>query len=355
MGTLRLLLAVSVVLVHSGPVFGLKLVDGVTAVQAFYVISGFYMAMILTDKYPATVSGTMLFYGNRFLRIFPLYWVVLTVTVGVFAIALSRPGDHNNALALILNNWNKMPLPSLLFLITSNIGILGLDYTHFLRVDVRGLQMDASQFAIVPQAWTLGIELVVYLLAPLVFRSRPWVILALAAVSLVARAVAYQAGLQADPWDYRFFPFEFALFCLGALAYRATPLVLRKARALGAVGAALLAAMFLAYPLIPDVPVSLLGFRVPQLSFLVIVVAFIAPLFEITKNSLIDRSLGDLSYPIYLGHLITIQVLAERFDPEITAVLSLPAAILFALFLVRITKPFETLRKRRASAAQGAL
>ena len=51
MGLLRLLLAVSVVLVHTSGCFGLRPLGAAEAVQTFYIISGFYMAMILTEKY----------------------------------------------------------------------------------------------------------------------------------------------------------------------------------------------------------------------------------------------------------------------------------------------------------------
>ena len=47
----------------------MTLVGGKLAMQAFFV--GFYMSLILNEKYPATRSGNLLFYGNRFLRIYP--------------------------------------------------------------------------------------------------------------------------------------------------------------------------------------------------------------------------------------------------------------------------------------------
>ena len=51
MGLIRTLLAISVVLAHSSPIFGIKLVGGQVAVQAFYMISGFYMTLVLNEKY----------------------------------------------------------------------------------------------------------------------------------------------------------------------------------------------------------------------------------------------------------------------------------------------------------------
>ena len=56
MGILRFILALAVVFVHTGHIYGsdfygTRLMGGVVAVQAFYIISGFYMALILNTKY----------------------------------------------------------------------------------------------------------------------------------------------------------------------------------------------------------------------------------------------------------------------------------------------------------------
>ena len=49
MGTLRLILALSVVYGHAGDFLGFNLVPGDTAVQAFYAVSGFYMTLVLNE------------------------------------------------------------------------------------------------------------------------------------------------------------------------------------------------------------------------------------------------------------------------------------------------------------------
>ena len=79
MGSLRLLLAISVLIAHSGPISGFSLIGGIEAVEIFFIISGFYMALILNTKYVG-VNSYYLFITNRFLRIFPTYWLVLLLT-----------------------------------------------------------------------------------------------------------------------------------------------------------------------------------------------------------------------------------------------------------------------------------
>ena len=68
---------------------------------------------------------------------------------------------------------------------------------------------------LVPQAWTLSIEIMFYILVPFVVRKIR-VIALLFSLSLFIRflAISFGFGLH-DPWTYRFFPFELALFFLG--------------------------------------------------------------------------------------------------------------------------------------------
>src|SRR5258708_29799955 len=79
MGILRLLFAISVVIHHEGSLWGYRLISADMAVRSFFIISGFYMALILREKYPS--GNYRLFITNRFLRIYPLYWVVLCFTL----------------------------------------------------------------------------------------------------------------------------------------------------------------------------------------------------------------------------------------------------------------------------------
>lgn len=56
MGLIRILLAISVIASHSDALFGFNFVGGGLAVQAFFMISGFYMALILSGKYNASAN-----------------------------------------------------------------------------------------------------------------------------------------------------------------------------------------------------------------------------------------------------------------------------------------------------------
>ena len=99
MGLLRLLLALSVVLYHAGLIGGYNIANQIIAVNAFFVISGFYMSLVLSTKYNFPNSYS-LFVSNRLLRIYPIYWLVLLMT---FAFVLGKyffmSGESDNAIA----------------------------------------------------------------------------------------------------------------------------------------------------------------------------------------------------------------------------------------------------------------
>lgn len=79
MGIIRFLLALSVVITHCGSLFGTSLVVGQIAVQSFYIISGFYMSLILNEKYIGVNGSYKLFITNRFYPIYISHMFVLMV------------------------------------------------------------------------------------------------------------------------------------------------------------------------------------------------------------------------------------------------------------------------------------
>ena len=131
MGLLRLILALAVVLEHSSQIFGYTLVGGRLAVQAFYIISGFYMSLILNEKYVGRGSYK-LFITNRFLRLYPIYWAVLTCTVlsSVFIYFYSG-GATWGKLNLYVEHFHSMGLGNFLFAVLSNIFLFFQDAIYF--------------------------------------------------------------------------------------------------------------------------------------------------------------------------------------------------------------------------------
>lgn len=339
MGTARLLLALSVMLAHLPALRG-PLVHGRVAVEGFYIISGFYMALILDRKYRGAEAGPWLFYSNRLLRLFPVYLVLLAA-----ALAL-RP----EVWARFREGWDAMGGGAATLLVGTNLALFGQDLVQFLRLDPAtgglalaippaGGALSLQKYMFIPQAWTLGVELLFYLMAPFVLGRRTAVVAGLLALSVAARAWGLEAGLDGTVWRYRFFPFEVAFFLVGSLAYRLharLPWQRLDRRLVGAAGAVPLALM-VAYPLLPKAHV-LPTFSAAHLILCGSLALGTPFLFEASKRLRWDRTVGDMSYPLYLCHLLVIdqcirlEVVAARWlvDPWPLAPFSRPTLIALA-------------------------
>lgn len=358
MGVVRALLALSIVFVHSSWNGGVFLVNGNgsqggrTAVQMFYMISGFLMALVLDgDKYKKNSK----FYINRFLRIYPVYFLVLLLTL------LARGLYRGNAFESFMN----LPPNTIFPAVIANIIIFGQDLFYFFNISNNGTFSIISDTSLafptltssllIPQAWTLGLELTFYLLAPFILRSSRKIII-LFFSSLVLRIIFIKYGTGSlDPWTYRFLPFELALFLSGALSYRiVTPWInrLEKEKILGPaiwVTQITFVALMLVYPIfhLDDVTGSLILFSVLFLS--------LPLLLRFQTKFKLDNAIGELSYPIYLSHFLVIGIIQKFttrmpfFTPGIIVVLNVVGAILVAAIInLFVSSRIERVRKRVA-------
>jgi peptidoglycan/LPS O-acetylase OafA/YrhL len=362
MGTIRILLAFAVIFSHTG---SHALVGGEAALQCFYLISGFLISYILRNT--AAYGNLRNFYLNRFLRIYPMYWAVALLTVMFYLLAFTLGIDHK------LQTLLSLPLSAQLTLITTNIVLFGQDAIMFMGLrenglvfflDYRASSPQLWTFLLVPQACSLSVELTFYLCAPFILKNRTvlWTCLAL---SLIARGAAMMAGFGlADPWSYRFFPFELSLFLFGALAQQILlPRVERLCDAvprLETVAVAVLLVMIVAFPL--DGHYYLL-----KKGLLLLVFVLALPfLFLFQKRNSWDRTIGELSYPVYICHWLMILILKyglKMFHMELPAApLStfsvIGLSVIFSIGLNSyVAEPMDRLRKAirdRGSKQQAA-
>lgn len=348
MGTLRTLLALSVVLAHAPGPAVYSLAGGRNAVQLFYMISGFVITHVLLSV-PA-YQEPRTFYASRVLRLFPAYFAACAFALAWYAVA--EPG----AFAFLA----QLPASALAFLALVNATILGQEWTLFLEADQGTLRFTPDFYRattplwrglVLPQSWTLSLELMFYALAPWLVRRQRW-LWAVLAVSLGARAWAASRGWGLrDPWTYRFFPFEIALFAAGSLSYRVMLAPWRRIvaarRSVAGAGTALVAAAVLAYPFIAA------NEAVATLGLMALVWATLPLTFLFQEGAPVDRHLGELSYPLYIGHYVMASVATAlaaaagiQSRPAVLA-LYVVAAFAMAVFLLRaIGRPVERLRTR---------
>ena len=92
MGLLRLLLAAIVLFEHTGGIGGYAMTGGALAVQCFFIISGFYMGLVLNERYDRPALNRA-FYTNRLIRIFAMYYLFLALHLLVFALVEFQGGE----------------------------------------------------------------------------------------------------------------------------------------------------------------------------------------------------------------------------------------------------------------------
>ena len=130
MGILRLYLALCVVAVHAGSGGSLLwwlIHDGQQAVQAFFVISGFYMAMVVSNYKSAKT-----FYLSRAWRIFVPYYIILVATILV-SVAFGLLDDRWLLLKPYTDNTSKHNgVAGIVLAAGTNITIFGQDLVMFL-------------------------------------------------------------------------------------------------------------------------------------------------------------------------------------------------------------------------------
>jgi len=359
-GVLRLLLAISVVINHTEAIFGFRLVDAAIAVQAFYIISGFYMAMILNEKYYGKGSYK-LFITNRFLRLYPIYWTVLLGTILACVVIVKTSGV--GTLNLYSQHYDSMNLSSFLFLIFTNIFMFFQDIVMFLGLDTTtGALFFTSnfwetspmlnQFLFIPQAWTIGIELTFYLIAPLLVRRKTIHIIAFMFCSLLLRFVlVFGFNLTYDPWTYRFFPTELFFFLAGIIAYRLYKYFQRfqmKENYLLIIWIGLLLFSF-GFGFIPSK--MMYSFSARNWLYLLAFCMALPFVFALTKKWKFDRYIGELSYPVYIAHLlirwvfIKIDISTSLGGLGLTTTI---ATIVFAIVLNEVVqKRVERIRQKR--------
>jgi len=341
LGFLRLLLASIVLTSHSQvtPVY-----TGVIAVECFFVISGFYMQLIIRERYEAHADWQRKFWLSRCLRIFIPYWVVCIAIIGF---SLHR---HDTDFLSAFSN----PLSFL-----SNVFILGTEHIKLWRLSDGCTSYYATRMFI-PQIWSVGIELIFYMMAPFLLTRSTAFLLVLTLLSLTGKAI-----LLHDYYDPAFnfecgdgllngiFPLEIGIFTCGALGYRFYHTYLKDKDYLAIrpmykrlLVTLLLATLVFAIGLSDKFP-SL--FRITLAYVYVTIIAVCVPfLFHASRKMRLDRLMGELSYSFYLCHLYIVQ---HFFSSPHGRYITFPVyeAVTLACALVIhiiVEKPLDALRHR---------
>jgi peptidoglycan/LPS O-acetylase OafA/YrhL len=350
-GILRIILALSVVFYHSG--FVVVFVGPGHAVQLFYVISGFLISYILRNT--KSYENPITFYSNRILRLYPVYYFVAALSLCAYLFGSQK----------FVDVYKSIPFGAVALLVISNLCLLGQDWVKFSAIenghlvfstDFHNSEIDLQKGLLIDPAWTLGVELSFYIIAPFILHDKRKIYCLLIA-SLTLRIYLLMNGIGfKDPWINRFFPCELALFLIGALSHQLLLPFWERMTKKSSIKIDKLATLFL-------VGLSMIYFLIPIREGYKVILLFaifipLLPLaFVFQRQHPTDKKIGDLSYPIYIGHFLVVQVVEKflqyfaitnaGFGVSMKVILS----SIFALFLYRyIAKPVEQLRSRIRSS-----
>jgi len=321
MGYIRIILAAAVLLDHLGISSVVKIIkfDTTTAVQSFFVISGFYMSLILNEKYIEKSKSYFLFMSNRILRLYPIYWIVLLIASIIF-------------------------IPHLLPMSILNFALL-MGKQIFIFVDPKYfISPGNGSFIFIPPAWTLGIEMLFYIIAPFFVKSKKKLAL-LFGISLVLKLF----------FNYSAISENLIFFTLGALSYQIYNLIKTKNfhHLLIIKILSVLFFLFVFIPAIAFIKNNNINYLIQNLYSIIYFPLFtlsIPIMFLTFSKSRIDRLIGDFSYPLYICHSVVLHIFYRLYliNNLLYIIAGAITVIIFAQLLITfVDKPIQAFRASR--------
>jgi peptidoglycan/LPS O-acetylase OafA/YrhL len=357
MGIFRFLLAMAVVVGHTGSknAIGYTLLPGYSAVQGFYIISGFFITMVLNER--SSYRSTINFYISRYMRLWPAY-VVIAVASALWSL------DFHTAAPMAAESLAFMSFANATLFFQDSVMFLRLDGEGHLSYSMAAIPNDATalwRYLLVPQAWTLGVELTFYAIAPFICRSWQKVLL-LVVFGIAVRFLMIYFDFVPDgsPFRNRFAPAEMMLFGAGGLAYFVGNLMHERFpgywKSLGLALLAVLVGIVVGWGVVGRsmssnglsdiVAKNLFLFN---FTFLAIVALAISPIFHATRNISLDRHVGELSYPVYISHKLVLGLaLGSGVHGALYLNLVVWVVVVLAAYILYLTidVPVDRLRRR---------
>jgi len=329
-GVLRTLLAFNVVLLHIFNVYTL----GNYSVSFFFLLSGFLMTLIMHETYGYSLKGFKIFWVNRILRLYPIYWVFVILTIFIILIFPEIAGREP-----------LIRIPKSIVEWSANITLI------FPKIVPHRFNP-----ILLPAAWALTNEIIFYFLISLGISKTPrrtiiWLIL----------SIGYYLGtyFYYDIATYRYSAiFASSLpFALGASLYWLT-----KIKPLKKVRLMYISLLYFGFMLNAFFKTKLpLELREFTIYLNMIIAFFMVYMLYYLKSSRrwkkIDYYIGMYSYPFYLSHylvailyigLINYAVHKTNLKLDFSALAIYSGLLIFICFLVVqfIDKKIGNLKKR---------
>lgn len=255
---------------------------GYDAVNLFFVLSGFLITYLLLQEGRRGRISVRRFYMRRILRIWPLYYMVLLITLGVTYNTPYAPSDHPVIRALLFSFGAN---------IAASFGALGLVF-HF---------------------WSIGIEEQFYLLWPWTKLNRLSTYVAIIFACKTAPLILALTGLQ-EIGRITYFE-SMAIGGLGAwMLFRQHPFLKRLYRRPVWMTALALFLLDVVVPFRMVIPASL-WYTVESIVHIILILnASSNPDCILHIQTRLTRVLGNMSYSIYMLHPLIIYIGMQLFS-----------------------------------------
>ncbi len=277
-GFFRVFLAMLVVMYHLTKYLYL----GGFAVYCFFILSGYWVVKMYTEKYSKLKHSIFEFYVSRIIRLYPLYLVTTLLAILMNLIFKSNYLDIISCYSTI--NWITI------------FGLIGYNMGPW----------------VIPPAWSLDIEMQFYILIPILLSlllmfKKSGIFLLLLLSGLVWFNFSFDLidlGVQIKP---TVLPYLF-YFCLGIMLYF-IPNIFSKKYVF--IGVFILITVVLIHYFIPALRLKVIEkndvdyFERINLVLPLLIVPFISFNLKVKSDSR-DRYYGNLSYVIYLCHWVLI-------------------------------------------------
>ena len=273
---------------------------GRDAVIVFFIISGFYMALVLNTNYSDSTSN-LRFYGARYSKLILPYIPILIITIALGFLSCSI--QYN-----LVEKLPEIPLWFGVLAVLSNVSLVGQDVFWFLSFDSGGevvyrpigeANHNGLSLMLNLPMFTVSIEIFFYLIAPFFLRSFRRSLCLLAIGSCLIVGMPIWIGGSELVWSYHFAPATLFFFSIGALSYRLFILGECYARANYMSILYLLVLIWASSAIFDPILVFLFFLAIPVL-------------FRVSASISIDDLIGQMSYPMYASHYPILMFLKSK-------------------------------------------
>lgn len=291
-GFLRFFLAASVLMAHvgGGPMLSARL-----SVFCFYIISGYLITRVLNENYRFGLTSKFIFIFNRFLRIYPLFFIFTLLTY----ISINIIGHVQLDLK---DNW----IPSN----NNSLNFFTIFYTS-LKFNSHDLPLLFPSANNLEQSWSLGVEIIFYLsilFGSFVNLKKFIIIFFTLSISYFLLQIFLAQGF--NDFENKIYKEIFStsfLFYLGGIIYFVEEKIkikkFFKNLSIFFIFLLFLFSRYLFDPII-EYPNSIWKFVLLFFIFFILILVIIFILNDSKNESNISKFLGNLSFGIYINHFL---------------------------------------------------